>query len=107
FTLSDFGRTLQPSGSGSDHGWGNHLFLVGGAVKGGAIYGRFPLMTNYANFNASNDDYADSRGVMLPGISLAQYGATLAKWFGAADADLDALFPTIPAFPTRDVGFMS
>jgi len=107
FTLSDFGRTLQPSGSGTDHGWGSHHLILGGAVKGGNLYGQFPLMTNYANFNASNDDYADARGVMLPGVSLAQYGATLAKWFGAADADLNGLFPTLPNFPTRDVGFMS
>lgn len=107
FTLSDFGRTLQPSGSGSDHGWGSHHILLGGAVKGGKIYGKFPLMTNYANFNASNDDYADNRGVMLPGVSLAQYGATLAKWFGAADAELDPLFPTVTSFATHDVGFMS
>ncbi|HVO26195.1 MAG TPA: DUF1501 domain-containing protein [Candidatus Margulisiibacteriota bacterium] len=107
FTLSDFGRTLQPSGSGTDHGWGNHHLILGGAVKGGNVYGKFPLMTNYANFNASNDDYADTRGVMLPGVSLAQYGATLAKWFGAADADLDGLFPTISAFSTRDLGFMA
>jgi uncharacterized protein (DUF1501 family) len=107
FTLSDFGRTLQPSGSGSDHGWGNHHMILGGAVQGGNIYGKYPLMTNYANFNASNDDYADTRGVMLPSVSLAQYGATLAKWFGAADADLDALFPAVTSFATRDVGFMS
>jgi uncharacterized protein (DUF1501 family) len=107
FTLSDFGRTLQPSGSGCDHGWGNHHLILGGAVNGGKIYGKFPLMTNYANFNSSNDDYADARGVMLPGVSLAQYGGTLAKWFGAADTDLDGLFPTLPSFPTRDVGFMS
>ena len=107
FTLSDFGRTLQPSGSGSDHGWGNHHLLLGGAVNGGRVYGRFPLMTNYANFNATNDDYADSRGVMLPGFSLAQYGATLARWFGAADADLDGLFGTLPNFSTRDIGFMA
>jgi len=107
FTLSDFGRTLQPSGSGTDHGWGNHHLILGGAVKGGNIYGKFPLMTNYANFNASNDDYADNRGVMLPGISLGQYGATLARWFGAADADLNGLFATLPNFPTRDVGFVS
>src|SRR5262249_47356886 len=106
FTLSDFGRTLQPSGSGSDHGWGNHHLILGDAVKGGSIYGKFPLMTNYANFNATRDDYADSRGVMLPGLSLAQYGATLAKWFGAADADLNGLFPTMSNFSTRDLGFM-
>ena len=106
FTLSDFGRTLQPSGSGSDHGWGSHHLLLGGAVKGGALYGRFPLMTNYASFNATVDDYADNRGVMLPTVSLSQYGATLAKWFGAGDAQLDALFPTLPAFSVRDLGFL-
>jgi uncharacterized protein (DUF1501 family) len=105
-TLSDFGRTLQPSGTGSDHGWGNHHLVVGGAVNGGRIYGKFPLMTNYANFNSSNEDYADNRGVMLPNTSLSQYGATLAKWFGASDAQLDGLFPTLPNFPTRDLGFM-
>ena len=107
FTLSDFGRTLQPSGSGSDHGWGNHHLILGDAVKGGNIYGKFPLMTNYSNFNASNDDYADNRGVMLPGVSLSQYGATLAKWFGAADTDLDGLVPTLPSFSTRNLGFLS
>lgn len=107
FTLSDFGRTLQPSGSGTDHGWGSHHMILGGAVHGGRIYGKFPLMTNYANFNTSNDDYADTRGVMLPGCSLSQYGATLATWFGAADAELDGLFPTLPNFTTRDLGFMA
>jgi uncharacterized protein (DUF1501 family) len=107
FTLSDFGRTLQASGSGSDHGWGNHHLVVGGAVQGGRIYGQFPLMTNYANFNASHEDYADNRGVMLPGLSLAQYGATLAKWFGASDTQLDGIFPTLPNFAVRDLGFLS
>jgi uncharacterized protein (DUF1501 family) len=106
FTLSDFGRTLQPSGTGSDHGWGNHHFIVGGAVAGGRVYGRFPLMTNYSNFNATGDDYADNRGVMLPGVSLAQYGATLARWFGATDAQLDTVFPTLVNFGVRDLGFM-
>ena len=81
--------------------------ILGGTVKGGNIYGKFPLMTNYSNFDAWNDDYADARGVMPPGVSLAQYGATLAKWFGAAAADLDALFPTLPNFTTRDLGFTS
>ena len=107
FTLSDFGRTLQPSGSGCDHGWGNHHLVLGGAVHGGQIYGRFPLMTNYANFNSSADDYADARGVMLPASSLSQDGATLAKWFGAAtNAQLDGLFPNLGSFPTRDLGFV-
>ncbi len=107
FTLSDFGRTLQSSGSGSDHGWGNHHLLMGGAVNGGHLYGTYPLMTNYANFNSTNNDYADVRGAMLPNTSLSQYGATLAKWFGASDAALDGLFPTLPNFAVRDLGFLS
>jgi uncharacterized protein (DUF1501 family) len=106
FTLSDFGRTLQPSGSGTDHGWGNHHLIMGGAVKGGQMFGRFPLMTNFANFNSTADDYSDNRGVMLPSTSLSQYGATLAQWFGAADSDLNGLFPTLPNFPVRNLGFV-
>jgi uncharacterized protein (DUF1501 family) len=107
FTLSDFGRTLQPSGSGSDHGWGSHHLVMGGAVNGGRIYGTFPLMTNYANFNATHDDYADNRGVLLPGVALCQYGSTMARWFGATEAQLDGLFPTVTNFAVRELGFMS
>jgi uncharacterized protein (DUF1501 family) len=109
FTLSDFGRTLQPSGSGSDHGWGNHHFIMGGAVQGSKMYGRYPLMTNLANFNSSADDYADNRGVMLPSTSLAQYGATLAQWFGVGTqnpTELTDLFPTLGAFGVKNLGFV-
>ena len=104
--MSDFGRTLQPSGTGSDHGWGNHHLVLGGAVAGGRLYGQFPYMTDYANFNALADDYADARGVLLPSTSLAQYGATLARWFGATDAQLGAIFPQLASFTIGDVGFM-
>jgi uncharacterized protein (DUF1501 family) len=107
FTLSDFGRTLQPSGSGTDHGWGNHHLVLGGAVAGGRMYGQFPLMTDYANFNAVADDFADARGTMLPSTSLAQYGATLARWFGATDAQATSIFPPLVTFATHDVGFMT
>lgn len=104
FTMSDFGRTLQPSGSGSDHGWGSHHFVVGGAVQGAKIYGTFPLMTNFANLNATAEDYADNRGVLLPRLSLAQYGGTLAKWFGA---DPNATFANLGAWSAAsDLGFM-
>jgi uncharacterized protein (DUF1501 family) len=103
FTMSDFGRTLQPSGSGTDHGWGSHHFVVGGGVSGARIYGQFPLMTNYANFNAQGPDYADTRGTLLPRTSLAQYGATLAKWFGA---DENVVFPGVGTFGATNLGFL-
>jgi uncharacterized protein (DUF1501 family) len=107
FTLSDFGRTMDQSGTGTDHGWGSHHLVLGGAVNGGRMFGKYPLMTNYANFNATNNDYADNRGVMLPNTSLSQYGATLAKWFGASDPALNSLFPTLQNFAVRDLGFMA
>jgi uncharacterized protein (DUF1501 family) len=100
FTASEFGRTLQPSGSGSDHGWGSHHFVLGGAVKGGAIHGAFPTMA----INAPH--FYDQRGILIPQISLAQYGATLAKWFGVSDAQLNTIFPTLANFSVRDLAFM-
>lgn len=100
FTASDFGRTLQPSGSGTDHGWGSHHLVVGGAVRGGSIYGAFPSM----QINAPH--FLDNRGILVPTVSLAQYGATLAKWFGVPDAQLNSVFPVLPNFTQRDIGFL-
>jgi uncharacterized protein (DUF1501 family) len=100
FTLSDFGRTLQPGGTGSDHGWGSHFFVMGGAVRGGDIYGTFPQLV------LGGPDDANTRGVLIPTTSTAQYGATLARWFGATDAELDQVFPTLSNFSVRDLGFM-
>lgn len=100
FTASDFGRTLQPSGSGTDHGWGSHHLVIGGAVRGGSIYGTFPSMATGA------PHFYDSRGILVPQISLAQYGSTLAKWFGIPDLQLNSIFPVLPNFNVRDIGFM-
>ncbi len=99
FTQSEFGRTLQSNGTGSDHGWGNHQLVLGGAVKGG-IYGQFPTLA------LNGPDDANGRGVWIPTISTAQLGATLGRWFGASDAELELVFPNLNQFPVRDVGFM-
>lgn len=101
FTQSDFGRTLQPSGNGSDHGWGNHHLVMGGAVKGGTVYGRFP----YPALGGADD--AGSRGALLPSTSLEQFGATLARWFGVSPAALPQVFPNLPLFASSDLGFMA
>jgi len=101
FTQSEFGRTLQPSGSGSDHGWGNHLLVLGGAVRGGQVYGQFP----YPALGGAND--ANGRGALIPSTSLEQFGATLARWFGADATALATAFPNLAAFAPQDLGFMS
>jgi uncharacterized protein (DUF1501 family) len=101
FTESDFGRTLQPSGSGTDHGWGNHHLIMGGAVRGGDVYGSFPFPA------LGGPDDSGSRGALIPSSSLDQYGATLAKWFGVSAAQLPAVFPNLANFPVADLGFMT
>lgn len=100
FTASDFGRTLSSNGDGSDHGWGGHHFAVGGAVRGGRFFGTMPTLVN------GGDDDA-GWGQIIPTTAVDQYAATLAKWFGVADADLDLIFPNLGNFAVRDLGFMA
>lgn len=100
FTESEFGRTLQPSGTGSDHGWGSHHIVMGGAVKGGDVYGRFPVMA------LGGPDDSANRGAWIPSSSTDQYGATLAKWFGVDPAGLTTVFPNLGLFGSSDLGFM-
>jgi uncharacterized protein (DUF1501 family) len=101
FTLSDFGRTFQPAaGGGSDHAWGNHHVILGGAVQGGALYGRYPQLI------LGGPDDAEKEGRWIPTTAVEQYGATLARWFGAGAAEIDAVFPNLPQFAQRDLGFL-
>lgn len=100
FTASDFGRTFSSNGDGTDHGWGAHHFIVGGAVKGGDIYGAFPTTGLGHALDVGS-------GALLPTTSVDQYGATLAKWFGVADSQLAEVFPNIGNFSRRDLGFMT
>lgn len=89
FTLSDFGRTLQPSGSGCDHGWGSHHLIMGGAVQGGRVHGTFPTLV------LGGPDDSGSRGALIPTTSVEQYAATLAQWFGVEDSDMPAIFQNL------------
>lgn len=101
FTLSEFGRTMgMNAGSGSDHAWGSHQLVMGGAVRGGNLYGNFPILA------AGGPDDSGSTGRWIPSTSLDQYAATLASWFGVADADLPAVFPNLSFFPTQKLTFM-
>ncbi len=114
FTASDFGRTLTSNGDGSDHGWGSHHLMVGGAVKGAAFYGT-PPPVSVGSTSAPDDQWHVGQGRLLPTTSVDQYAATLAKWFGVADGELNGILPNLrhfgaaagrPDYPTN-MGFMA
>jgi uncharacterized protein (DUF1501 family) len=100
FTASDFGRTLDSNGEGSDHGWGAHHFVIGGAAKGGELYGTWPDTV----LKGPNDV---GRGNLLPTTSVNQYAATLATWFGMSPAQMADVLPLAANFPQPNLGFMA
>jgi uncharacterized protein (DUF1501 family) len=99
FTASDFGRTFRSNGDGSDHGWGSHHFVVGGAVRGGDLYGRMPTLS----INGPDDT---GLGRWIPTTSVDQYAATLATWFGVSATDLPIVLPNIGRFSRANLGFL-
>jgi uncharacterized protein (DUF1501 family) len=100
FTASDFGRTLSSNGDGSDHGWGSHHFIVGGSVLGQRYYGTFPIM------GLSNNDEVGS-GRLLPTTSVDQFAATIARWFGVGEGNLELVVPNLRNFSNTNIGFMA
>jgi uncharacterized protein (DUF1501 family) len=100
FTGADFGRTLANNGDGSDHGWGSYHFVMGGAVKPRTWVGQLPAVS----LIEGPDNVGGGR--LLPAIGVDQYGATLAKWFGVSDAQLDTVFPNLKNYSTKNLGFM-
>jgi uncharacterized protein (DUF1501 family) len=109
FTMSDFGRTFQPAGSGpsvgSDHAWGNNQLIAGGAVLGHTLYGTYPTLA--LGGPDDTDGGTNPRGRWIPTTSVEQYAATLATWYGLSSADLAAVFPLIGRFSTPNLGFLS
>lgn len=115
FTMSDFGRALTPNGSGTDHGWGGHSFVVGGAVIGGRFYNKpTPTTAPTDSFPDISIDgpYDGGQGRLVPTTSVDEYGATLCKWFGVPDAlsngvnPMNIIFPNLPRFSHRNLGFL-
>lgn len=116
FMMTDFGRTMNPAGIGagvgSDHAWGNHLFIIGDAVNGGDFYGvdttngtPYPTLTIDGPDDATNNT-ANARGRWIPTTSVEQYAATMARWFGLPETDIPIVFPNIGSFATSNLGFM-
>jgi uncharacterized protein (DUF1501 family) len=111
FTASDFGRTFTSNGDGTDHGWGAHHLVMGGAVKGGDLYGNFPVL---GAKNASNNNFDSSpnqlgNGSLLPETSVDQLGASMARWFGLSATQLLDVFPNLKNFDVakRDLGLLT
>jgi uncharacterized protein (DUF1501 family) len=128
FTASDFGRTMTPNNGGTDHGWGGHHFVVGGAVNGGKFYGNgsgfstsdpahygvvmpslYNPTTTWGVPSPNKNDSGDGYGRFIPTTSVDQYAATLANWFGLGSSDIGLIFPNITNFsnPAGYLGFMS
>jgi len=108
FTFSEFGRTIRINGDGSDHGWGNHNLVMGGAVQGGRFWGTYPPVQvglpelDFPLFSVAGN----FRGAFVPTVSMDQYGNTLARWLGLPDADASDVFVNIDRFPSRFLGFL-
>ena len=101
FTMSEFSRAFQPnSANGSDHAWGAHHIVLGGAVKGGQMYGAFPTLA------LGGPDDSSSIGRWIPSTSSTQYAATLARWFGVNASQMGTIFPSLSSFATADLGFL-
>ncbi|HEY2614244.1 MAG TPA: DUF1501 domain-containing protein [Chthoniobacterales bacterium] len=100
FTASDFGRTFPTNGSGSDHGWGSHQFVLGGAVQGGRLFGTFPTLA----INGPDDT---GQGRWIPTTSVDEFSATLATWFGVSASDLPAVLPNIGRFAHPNLGIFA
>ena len=104
FTASDFNRTFASNGDGTDHAWGGHHLMMGGAVKGGDIYGQYPTLGidvkgGFQNPNASGN-------ALIPTTSVEQYLATMATWFGVDAPSLAKIFPNLAKFTPTNLGFM-
>ena len=97
FTASDFGRTYPTNGSGSDHGWGSHQLVMGGAVQGGRLFGTFPTL-------AVNGPDDTGQGRWIPTTSVDEFSATLATWFGVSASDLSTVLPNIGRFAHPNLG---
>ncbi|HXN22219.1 MAG TPA: DUF1501 domain-containing protein, partial [Candidatus Dormibacteraeota bacterium] len=112
FTSSDFSRTFVPGGgsTGTDHAWGSHQFVVGGAVNGGDFYGQYPsltLGTGDPPESLDTDGGDNARGRWIPTTSVDQYAATLANWYGLAPSDRGLVFPNLVNFGSNPIlGFL-
>jgi uncharacterized protein (DUF1501 family) len=109
FTASEFGRSLTSNGDGTDHGWGSHHFIMGGAVSSADVYGRYPQLATANAQGVFDSPDLIQNGVMLPSTSVDQYANTLGRWMGVSDSNLLDVLPNLKQFDasSRDLGFLA
>ncbi|MDP3494117.1 MAG: DUF1501 domain-containing protein [Hyphomonadaceae bacterium] len=105
FTASDFSRTFTTNGDGTDHAWGSHQFVMGGAVRGGDVYGQFPTIGVDVQNGFQNPNMLSN--VLIPQMSVDQYAGTMGRWFGLSDSQVASIFPNIPNFTNRYLDFLA
>jgi len=106
FTMSDFGRTFTTNGLGTDHAWGAHHLVLGGAVRGGDFYNPFPTVgVDLPSSGFLNPDAVGS-GALIPTVSVDQYAGTLGAWFGVTASNLGLIFPNLKNFTAANLGFI-
>ncbi|WP_052772129.1 DUF1501 domain-containing protein [Vibrio mexicanus] len=96
FTFSEFGRTLEPNGSGTDHGWGNCQMVLGGDVAGNRVLGEWP------NLKPDSQDLM-TRGRVIPTMSVDLFHASLLSWMGVRESGIEELFPTLKEFDQKSL----
>ncbi len=106
FTASDFGRSLAVNGDGTDHGWGGHHFVLGGAVRGARFYGRMPSLVQSTDANPTANPDDTGYGQIIPTTSVDQYAATFAAWFGVGATDIADIFPNLHRFDASNLRFL-
>jgi len=105
FTASDFSRTFTTNGDGTDHAWGAHHFVMGGAVRGGDVYNQYPTLGVDVTGGFQNPNM--SGNVLIPTMSVDQYGGTIGRWFGLSDGQIAGIFPNITNFTNRYFDFLA
>lgn len=104
FTASDFSRTFTTNGDGTDHAWGAHHLVMGGAVQGGSVYGQYPTLgVDQGAFQ--NPDMLGN--ILIPTTPVDAYAGTIGRWFGLSAAEVAAIFPNLGSFPNQNMGFLA
>jgi uncharacterized protein (DUF1501 family) len=97
-TMSEFGRAVPENGNrGTDHGHGNAMLVLGGRVKGGKVYGRWPGLEPAQRF--------ESRDLAVTTDFRDVFGEVAVRHLGVADAK--AIFPGYTISQSRFPGFLA